>query len=63
MHLLFQNRRGTLPLKKLSTKVRSKKNGFGHFWIFKNVQKWFLLEKFGECVFFERPPYDGQVNF
>ena len=25
MHLLFQNRRGTLPLKKLSTKVDQKK--------------------------------------
>ena len=43
---------GGYPHKKLSTKVRWKKNGFGHFWIFKNVQNENLLEKFWKCVFF-----------
>jgi hypothetical protein len=35
---------GTLTPKKLSPRLWSKKNHFGHFWGFKNVQNVFLLE-------------------
>ena len=44
---------GTLTLKKLATKLWSKKNRFGHLLGFKNVQKWFLWEKFWKSVFFK----------
>ena len=44
---------GLYPLKKLSTKLWWKKNGFGHFWILKMSKNGFIKKSFENASFFE----------